>query len=263
MIKVVVHGALGRMGQAVVNAVCGAPELQLAGAVDIKADRDTLQVPDGAGEIPLFANIGTFLENFTPDVMVDFTQHDVVMPAIRTATENKVNVVIGTTGMSDDDFDEIDRLSRQHDVGAVVAPNFSLGAVLMMYLSRIAARFFDYAEIVEMHHEKKLDSPSGTAVTTAKEMARAREADFIHPESQKENLPGGRGADLSGIAIHSVRSPGFVASQEVILGTLGQTLRIRHDQINREGYGPGIVLAVKEVVKLKGLVVGLDKLMGL
>ncbi|MFP3975331.1 MAG: 4-hydroxy-tetrahydrodipicolinate reductase, partial [Dehalococcoidia bacterium] len=202
MIKVIVHGALGRMGQAVINAVCGDPELQITGAVDVKAERDALHLPDGAGEVPLSRNLESLLKNYTPDVMVDFTQHDAAMPAIRTATEHHVNVVVGTTGLSDDDFNEIDRLAQQHGVGAVVAPNFSLGAVLMMHLSSIAARFFDYAEIVEMHHEKKLDSPSGTAVMTAKEMAKAKKADFTYPESQKENLPGGRGAEISGIGIH-------------------------------------------------------------
>jgi len=263
LIEVLVHGALGKMGQAVLGAVCRDPALKLVGGIDIKADRDWLQLPDGSGEIPLSANLEFFLENSVADVLVDFTQHDAAMPAVRIAAEHRVNLVIGTTGLSASDLEEIGKLAKQYDVGAVVAPNFSLGAVMMMHLAKIAGRFFDYAEIIEMHHEQKIDSPSGTAIATAKGMVEARGKGFVYPVTRKESLAGGRGAELGGIALHSVRSPGYMAHQEVILGGPGQTLRIRHDQISREAFGPGITLAIKEVVKSKGLTFGLDKLLGL
>lgn len=262
-IRVLVHGALGRMGQEVINAVSRDPELNLTGAADEKAKDDSLRLPNGSGEIPLSADLKSILDNSTPDVMVDFTQHSATMPAARLATKHRINLVIGTTGLSKSDLDEIDKLSRSHGTGAIVAPNFSLGAVLTMYLSKISAKFFDYAEIIEMHHEKKIDSPSGTALATAEAMVKSRGKGFNYPQAQKEIIPGGRGANFEGIALHSVRSPGFMAHQEVIFGGPGQTLRIRHDQINREAFMPGVILAVKEVVKSKGLTFGLDKLLRL
>lgn len=262
-IRVLVHGALGKMGQAVINAVSRDPELLVVGAVDVKANRDQLQLPNGSGEFPLSTELESLIESTKPDVIVDFTQHDAAMPAVRIGTKHHINFVIGTTGLSETDLSEIDSLSRQNDVGAVVAPNFSLGAILMMHLSKIAGKYFDYAEIIEMHHEQKLDSPSGTAVATAKGMVETRGKGFIYPETQKESIMGARGAEYEGIALHSVRSPGYMAHQEVILGSTGQTLKIRHDQISREGFGPGITMAVKEVVKSKGLIFGLDKLLGL
>jgi 4-hydroxy-tetrahydrodipicolinate reductase len=262
-LNILIHGALGKMGQAVITAVCQDPELNPVGALDVKADRDNLVLPASSGEIPLSSDLESLLQKCRPDVMVDFTQHDATMPAVRLATRHQVNLVIGTTGLSEAELEEIDSLSRQHNVGAVVAPNFSLGAVLMMHLSKIAGRFFDYAEIIEMHHEQKLDSPSGTAIATARGMVEARGKAFTYPITQKESLAGGRGAEFEGVALHSVRSPGYMAHQEVILGGPGQTLKIRHDQISRYAFGPGITLAIKEVVKSKGLTFGLDKLLGL
>ena len=239
------------------------PELKLVGAVDVRASRELLVLPDGAGEIPLSTDVESLLASTQPDVMVDFTQRDATMPAVRFATGQGVNLVIGTTGLSEEELEEIDTLSRQHDAGVVVAPNFSLGAVVMMHLSKIAGKYFDYAEIIEMHHEQKLDSPSGTSIATARGMVESRGKAFTYPVPQKETLEGGRGAEFEGVALHSVRSPGYMAHQEVILSGPGQTLKIRHDQISRDAFGPGITLAIKEVVKSKGLSFGLDKLLGL
>ncbi len=263
-ISVLVHGALGKMGQAICAAVARDPELRLVGGVDIKARADRMLLPEGLGEIPLSADLKALIDRVSPRVMVDFTQHEAVMPAARIATAHGVHLVIGTTGLSEADLAEIDALTRTHGVGAVVAANFSLGAVLMMHLAKIAGKYFDYAEIIEMHHEQKLDSPSGTAVATARGMFEARgRRPFIYPQTRKESLPGARGAVFEGIALHSVRSPGYMAHQEVILGGPGQTLKIRHDQISRDAFGPGVILAIKEVVKSKGLIVGLDGLLGL
>ena len=261
-IRVVVRGAAGRMGQEVVKAVCQEPDTRLAGAVEVKAAGDSLNLPDGSGAVPSSDNLQQILASCQPDVLVDFTIAQTVMSAVRTAVEQGVNLVIGTTGLNADELKEIDRLARAHQVGAVVAPNFALGAVLMVHLARIAARYIDYAEIIELHHDRKADAPSGTALATARAMAEARGKPFLQPSGKGER-PASRGQQLEGVSIHSVRLPGLMAHQEIIMGAAGQTLTIRHDTINRECYMPGVILAVKEVVNRKGLVYGLDTLLGL
>jgi 4-hydroxy-tetrahydrodipicolinate reductase len=168
--------------------------------------------------------------------------------------------VIGTTGLTKEDLNEIDRLATAHKVGAVVAPNFALGAVLMIHLAKIAAKYLDYAEIIELHHHLKADAPSGTALATARAMAVARGKPFLQPTGKATES---RGQQVEGATIHSVRLPGLMAHQEVILGGPGQTVSIRHDTINRECYMPGVMLAIKEVVKHRGLIYGLDTLLGL
>ncbi len=260
-IKVVVYGASGRVGQEVVKAVCQELETQLVGAVELRVSGDYLTLPDGSG-VPFSASLGSILSRCQPDVVVDFTIAKATMPAVRTAAEHGVNMVIGTTGLSADDIDEIGRLAVAHKIGVVVAPNFALGAVLMMHLAKIAAKFLDYAEIIELHHERKVDAPSGTALATARAMAEARGKPFLQPSGQGEALVS-RGQSVEGVTIHSVRLPGLMAHQEVILGGPGQTLSIRHDTINRECYMPGVILAIKEVVKRPGLIYGLENLLGL
>jgi len=260
-IRVVVQGVSGRMGQVMVNALCREPETQVVGAVELKVSEDYLPLPNSSGSVPFSSNLDHILTGCQPDVLVDFTTAQATMPAVRIATNHGVNLVIGTTGLTADDLSEIDRLSKAHQVGAVVAPNFALGAVLMMHLAKVAARYFDYAEIIELHHHQKVDSPSGTALSTAKAMAAARGKPFYRPEQSKPS--DSLGEHVEGIAIHSVRLPGLMAHQEVLLGTSGQTLSIRHDTISRECYMPGVILAIKEVVKRKGLVYGLDTLLGL
>jgi len=261
-IKVVVRGAFGRMGRETVNTLCREPEIQLVGAVELQVTEDALSLPNGSGTIPLSSDLGSILTSCQPDVMVDFTIASAVMPAVRVATERGVNLVIGTTGLTADDLAEIDRLAVAHQVGAVVAPNFTIGAVLMMHLAKIAARYFDYAEIIELHHHLKADAPSGTALSTAKAMAQARGKPFQSPQQKEETLAS-RGEKVEGITLHSVRLPGLMAHQQVLLGGPGQTLSIRHDTISRECYMPGVILAIKEVGKRKGLVYGLDSLLNL
>jgi len=259
-IKVIVHGAAGKVGQEMVRAVCGEEDMQLVGAVDLKATGDSLSLPDGSGSVPFSADLGDILARCQPDVMVDFSIASATMPAVRLAAAKGVNLVIGTTGFSPDEVKEIERLVTEHGIGAVMAPNFALGAVLMMHLAKIAAKYLDYAEIIELHHHGKADAPSGTAQTTARTMAAARGKPFLRPSS-KDAVS--RGEQTEGVSIHSVRLPGLMAHQEVILGAPGQTLSIRHDTINRECYVPGVMLAIKEVVKRKGFILGLDKLLGL
>ena len=261
MLRVVVHGALGRVGQQVLDTVCHEPEMEVVGAVDLKIAQDRLPLPDGSGAVSASSDLDSILTSCQPDVMVDFSIAHATMPAVRTATDRGVNLVIGTTGLTADDIAEIERLSQEHQVGAVVAPNFALGAVVMTHLAKIAARYFDYAEIIELHHHLKADAPSGTALSTARAMAEAKGKPFQLPKQKKSF--NSRGEQVEGISIHSVRLPGLMAHQEIILGTAGQTLRIRHDTINRECYMPGVMLAIKEVVKRKGLTYGLDALLGL
>jgi 4-hydroxy-tetrahydrodipicolinate reductase len=259
-IRVAVHGALGKMGQTLTSALCREPGMQLVGATDIKATQDHLTLPDGSARIPLSKELESILNSCKPEVVVDFSNAKAVMPLVRLTAERGVNLVIGTTGLSAEDIKEIDRLAKAKGMGIVIAPNFALGAVLMMHLAKIAGQYLDFAEIIELHHEGKLDAPSGTALTTAKAMAQARGKPFSTPPAEKMES---RGKLVEGISIHSVRLPGLLAHQKVILGGAGQTLSIRHDTSGRECYMPGVMLAIKEVTKKKGLIYGLDSLLGL
>lgn len=262
-IAVLVHGALGKMGREVMAAVCRDRELEVVGAVDIKAAEEQLVLPDGSKTVPLARDLESALKRCKPGVVVDFSIAEAAMSAARLALKRGINVVIGTSGLTGDNLEEIDQLARGNGVGAVVAPNFALGSVVLLHLAKIAARFFDYAEIIELHHHEKADAPSGTALATAQAMVEARGKPFIYPATKKETLSGTRGGQVEGIAIHSVRLLGLMASQEVIFGAPGQTLTLRHDALNRECYMPGVILAIKEVVRRKGLVYGLDNLLDL
>ncbi|MFC1917448.1 4-hydroxy-tetrahydrodipicolinate reductase [Chloroflexota bacterium] len=261
-IKVVVRGAAGRMGQEVVRAICLEPETELVGCVDQKVTGKTMTLPDGSGSVPFSSDLEQILNDCQPAVVVDFTLAPAVIPAVQVITEKGVDLVIGTTGLSQDDLSEIDQLAVGHKVGVVVAANFAIGAVLMMHMAKIAAQHMDYAEIIELHHDKKADAPSGTALTTARGMAKARGKPFLQPDIKGEWSPS-RGQDVDGVMVHAVRLPGLLAHQEVILGGQGQTLSIRHDTISRECFMPGVILAVKEVINRTGLIYGLDTLLGL
>jgi len=262
-ITVVVHGAMGKMGKTVISAVCQEPETRLVGAVDIKVTGDRLQVPDGSGDVPLSTDLNSILVSQRPDVLVDFSVVKAAMPAIRLAAKRKVNIVSGTTGFSAADVEEIKKLIETNGIGAVMASNFALGAVVMIHLSRIAAKYFDSAEIIEFHHDMKMDAPSGTALSTAKSMAQAKGKPFSRPPEEKAEALKSRGEQIEGISIHSVRLPGLLAHQEIILGAAGQTLTIRHDTIDRDCFMPGVILAIKAVVKRPGLTVGLAPILGL
>ena len=262
-ITVVVHGAMGKMGKTVIGAICQDPETRLVGAVDIKITGDRLQLPDGSGDVPLSTDLESILASQKPDVLVDFSVAKAAMPAIRVAAKRKVNLVIGTTGFSATDVEEIKKLAETNEIGAVMASNFAIGAIVMMHLAKVAARYFDYAEIIEFHHNMKIDAPSGTALSTARAMAEAKGQSFRRPPVEKGEPLKSRGEQTAGISIHSVRLPGLLAHQEVIMGTAGQTLTIRHDTIDRDCFMPGVILAVKAVIKRRGLTVGLAPILGL
>ena len=261
-IKVVVQGASGKMGKEIISTLCPEPEIQVVGAVELQVSEDYLPLPDSSGTVPFSSDLDFILTDCRPDVLINFTTAQAVMPAVRAATKKGVNLVIGTTGLTDNNLSEIERLSTAHQVGAVVAPNFALGAILMIHRAKIAAKYLDCAEIIELHHHLKADAPSGTALSTAKAMAAARGKPFQHPPEPDKSLDS-RGKQVEGVSIHSVRLPGLLAHQEVLLGGPGQTLSIRHDTIGRQCYMPGIILAIKEVIKRKGLIYGLDTLLSL
>jgi 4-hydroxy-tetrahydrodipicolinate reductase len=261
-IKVVIHGALGKVGRELISAVPKEAGLELVGAVDILASQAYVMADD-AVKVPLSKDLASMIQTSHPQVVVDFTIAEASIAAARIALKQGVNMVIGTTGLSEDDIKEIDKLARKNKAGVIIAPNFALGAVLLMHLATIASKYFDHAEIIELHHNQKADAPSGTALNTANLMLQARGKPFLYATTKKEKLSGSRGGQTDGIAIHSVRLPGFVASQEVIFGGQGQTLHLRHDTTGRECFVPGIILAIKEVVKLQGLTYGLDKLLHL
>ena len=262
-ITVLVHGALGKMGREVVAAISRTPELELVGAVDIKSTQEQLTLPDGSRKVPLSSNLSSLIETCHPKVLLDFTIAEAAISAARIALKRGINVVIGTSGLSDENLKEIAQLSEANKVGAVVAPNFTIGAAVLLNAVKAAAKLFDYVDIIEMHHHEKVDAPSGTALATAKAMLQSRGKPFLYSKTKKETLSGTRGGEVDGVAIHSVRLPGFVASQEVVFGGQGQTLSFRHDTIGRECYVPGVILAIKEVVNRHGLVYGLDTLLNL
>jgi 4-hydroxy-tetrahydrodipicolinate reductase len=263
MIRVVVTGVTGKMGREVLLALCRDPEVEPAGAVSRSAPGDSLDLPIGKGTVPLSREVGPLLDQTGADVLVDFTNVEFALPAAQEAIRRGVRPVIGTSGLSREDVDTLRGICAASGLGGIFAANFALGGIVMMHLAKIAARYFDYAEVLEMHHEAKADAPSGTAIATARAMAEARGGAFKTAPTEKFTLPGSRGAEVDGIPLHSLRLPGLLAHQEIVLGAAGQTLRIRHDTISRECYMPGVLLAVKEVMKRNEFVVGLDTLLGL
>jgi 4-hydroxy-tetrahydrodipicolinate reductase len=246
MVKVGVLGARGRMGREVSRVVAEAPDLELAAEVDLGDARDPLT---GC------------------DVVVDFTHPSVVMDNLHWCIEHDLNAVVGTSGFGEDRLDEVQGwLAEERDVRVLIVPNFSVGAILMMRFAAEAARFFDSAEVIELHHAAKADAPSGTALRTAAMIAAARAAAGIAtpPEVTVSALPGARGATVEDVHVHSVRVAGLVAHQEVLFGGVGETLTIRHDSLDRASFLPGVLLAVRRLGSLPvGLTVGLEALLGL
>ncbi len=268
MIPVLVIGAAGRMGREVVKAVVGDPEIHLAGAVGrTSAGRDA-GIAAGIGNVGI--DISDDLEQSLlateARVAVDFSLPAVVKDNIRTLLKRGIAPVVGTTGLTEADLKALDAEAKEALVPLLVVPNFAIGAVLMMRFANECAKYFDSAEIIEYHHDKKLDAPSGTAFKTALGMREAKGEDFAHvggdSEAESSTAPGARGGTLGGIAIHSVRLAGYLAHQEVIFGMAGQTLNIRHDTITRECYMPGVIRAVKRVWDLEpGLTFGLESVL--
>lgn len=261
-LRVVVSGT-GFMGREVLAAVSREPDLQPVGVIEKFAQDDSVALPGGEGRVPLSNDPATLIAQTSPRVVIDFTNAAWTPEVARAALDRGASMVIGTTGLTEAFLADLASTCKAKAIGSVVAPNFAIGAIVMVHLARIASRFFDYAEIMESHQERKLDAPSGTAYLAAREMAAARGRPFLHTMPEKDTLPGARGSVYEGIAIHSQRMPGFVAHHEIAFGGLGQTLRIRHDSTGRDSFIPGVLIAVREVVNREELVIGLDKLVGL
>jgi len=240
-INVLVNGASGRMGQHVCAAVSADPELQLVAKTG---------VDDQLSDV---------IQKSKADVVVDFTDASVAFVNTATIIEANARPVIGTSGLTQQQVTELAKLCEAKNLGGIIAPNTSIGAIMMMRLAQLAVQQFPNVEIIEMHHDGKKDSPSGTAIKTAEMLAEARN-ELIELKPSKEIIPGARGASHESIPIHAVRLPGLVAHQEVIFGNTGETLTIRHDSINRECFMPGVLLACKKVMELNHLVYGLDQL---
>ena len=263
MVRVGVFGAGGRMGSTVCRAVAEDPDLELVAAVDpYHAGIDLAQLGLPGTGVQVSANADA-LAHAGAEVAVDFTVVEAARDNMRWCAENGVHVVVGTTGFSREDLADLEARFHQSTANAVVAPNFAIGAVLMMRFAEIAAPYFETGEIIELHHDAKADAPSGTAVLTAERMAAAGKEWGPDPTT-KVVVPGARGALVAGsIPVHSVRLRGLVAHQEVILGTTGQSLTIRHDSYDRASFMPGVLLAIRAVRDRAGLTVGLDTLLGL
>lgn len=264
-IKVAVNGALGNMGKEVIRAVVAEPGLELAAAIDVNGDGTDIGEIAGVGKtgIPVTADLAQTLRESKPDVLVDFTSPYSVMQNIETSLSLGVRPVVGTTGITEADLDKINNWSNQNQTSAIIAPNFAIGAVLMMLFAAKAAKYMPDAEIIELHHDKKVDAPSGTAIKTAEMILKARGHSGRKVVDELEKVTGARGGSMDGIHLHSVRLPGFVAHQEVIFGGIGQTLTIRHDSLSRTSFMPGVILAVKEIMKRPGVTYGLENILNL
>jgi 4-hydroxy-tetrahydrodipicolinate reductase len=262
MIRIGVLGAAGRMGRLVCRAVADDPDLALVAAVNPGSDGTELGPLIGHTDVDVrIADDRDALVHAETEVAVDFTTPQAVMGNIRWLLQHGIHGVVGTTGIGPKDLEELRGLAEGGDANVMVASNFAIGAVLLQRFAEQAARVFPAAEIIELHHETKVDAPSGTAINTAQRMAAARREDWSGPA--KETVDHVRGGEVDGIRVHSVRLPGLVAHQEVIFGGLGQTLTLRHDAPDRASYMPGVLLAVKSVASRPGLTVGLESLLGL
>ena len=259
--RVGVLGATGRMGATVCAAVHADPELELVAAVDpAAAPTDLRSATDVDSDLPVDSSIDAVSERGA-EVVVDFTTHAASMENLPVIAGAGIHAVVGTTGFSESDIETL-RMAFS-DSNALIAPNFAIGAVLMMRFAELAAPWFDSAEVIELHHENKIDAPSGTAMRTVERMA-AVSGEWTADPTRSETIAGARGAEgPAGIHVHSVRLRGLVAHQEVLLGGEGQTLSIRHDSLDRTSFMPGVVLAAKRVSELPGITLGLDSLLGL
>ena len=243
--RVAVLGSKGKVGATMVQAVAAAEDLSLSAEVD-------------AGD-PL-----NLLTDSNTEVVIDFTHPDVVMANLEFLIDNGIHAVVGTTGFTDERLQQVRSwLAAKPGASVLIAPNFAIGAVLSMHFAKQAAPYFESVEVIELHHPQKADAPSGTAARTAALIAEARKGLPPNPDATSTSLPGARGADVDGVPVHSVRLAGLVAHQEVLFGTLGETLTIRHDSIDRTSFVPGVLLAVRRVAEHPGLTIGIESLLNL
>jgi len=269
-IPVVVNGAAGKMGREVIKAIANAPDLTLLGAIDHNPqvlDKDAGEVAGcGPLEVPITSQFEPMLamaaQEKQPGVMVDFTHPSSVYNSVRSAIAYGVRPVVGTTGMSAEQIQDLAEFAEKASTGCLIVPNFSIGMVLLQQAAIQASKYFDHVEIIELHHNQKADAPSGTAVQTAQMLAELGKTFNPPSVKEEEKIPGARGGLANeGIRIHSIRLPGLIAHQEVIFGAAGQIYTLRHDTSDRACYMPGVLLAIRKVTQLKSLVYGLEKIL--
>ncbi|MFD1738528.1 4-hydroxy-tetrahydrodipicolinate reductase [Bacillus salitolerans] len=262
-IKIVIAGPRGRMGREALELIHKTEHFILVGAVD--RTNEGKKISDIEGLPPLDAVIFTDLERclqeVNADVLLDLTTPEIGRAHIKIAIQYGVRPVVGTTGFTQDDLKELELLVEDKKLGAIIAPNFAVGAILMMKFSQMAAKYFQDIEIIELHHDQKLDAPSGTGIKTAELIAQVRDSKKQGHPNEYEHIEGARGAEYDGIRLHSVRLPGLVAHQEVLFGGEGQTLTIRHDSYNRASFMSGVKLAIDTVMKIDLLVYGLENIL--
>lgn len=262
MIRVCVNGACGKMGSEVVRAIEKEDGLTLVGAVDVNNVGTSIGEFAGTKDtLFIERDLGKVIDEVKPDVVVEFTGPKWVYDNTRLILGKGIPAVVGTTGLSREQVDELDALSEEKGVAVLWGTNFAIGAILMMEFAKSAAKYFKNVEIIEYHHDQKLDAPSGTSLTTERLIKEIRGVQSQGHPDEKELVKGARGAEMDGIHIHSVRLPGFIAHQEVIFGDPGQILTIRHDSMNRGCFMPGVMLACKSIIGKVGFIEGLDKIL--
>ena len=261
--NVLVSGACGRMGQEVVRTIVQETNDNLIGAYDKKDVGANIISKLGldAPEAKIYGDLQQAIDQLQPEVIIDFTSPEVVMENIELALKNKVHMIVGTTGITEADMEKISDWSHQANKNILIVPNFALGAVLLMKYSAQIAKYMNQVEIIELHHDEKIDAPSGTAVKTAELINQNRDNNQEKKVEEIEKLKGARGGKKDDLHIHSVRLPGLVAHQEVIFGGEGQTLKLRHDSYDRKSFMPGVRMALEKIEDLDGLVYGLEHLL--
>ena len=262
MKKIVMFGICGEMGTSISRELIREEGIKLVGGFDIR----NVGIDIGeflTGEKTGYRIYDSYddIKELNPEIIIDFTNADAANKNINWAIDNGINIIVGTTGLDKDDLANIERKARGARSKTLIVPNFSIGAVIMIKISKMISKYFDNCEIIELHHDKKKDAPSGTSVFSAEEIGRCSDFNKTRlKESENENIEGSRGGFISGIHIHSVRLPGLLAHQNIIFGTKGQTLSIKHDSLDRSSFYPGVILAIKNLDKLSNYTFGLDKL---
>ena len=263
-IKVAIAGARGKMGAEAVHTVMKSEKMELVAALDYKEVGNTLAslefFPD-TFEIPIYTDFEKLVAETKPDVFVDLTNPHCVYEHTKKALLHHVRPVVGTTGFTDEQLQELVDIAKEQRIGCIIAPNFAIGAILMMKFAKEAAKYFPDVEIIEMHHDQKLDAPSGTGIKTAQMISKVREEKQQGHPNEKETHAGSRGANYEGMRIHSVRLPGLVAHQQVLFGGTGELLTIRHDSLNRGSFMGGVAFCIEEVMKRETLIYGLENIL--
>ncbi|EUJ19607.1 dihydrodipicolinate reductase [Listeria aquatica FSL S10-1188] len=263
MIKVAVSGFKGRMGSEVVRTVLAEKDMELVAVLDHEpTEKNIAELPEFHAEnVPVYGDLGQLLSEAHPEAVVDFTTPASAYQNTKKIIEHGARAIVGTTGFTTEQIEELTHLAEAKQTGSLIAPNFAVGAVLMMQFAEKVAAYFPNVEIIELHHDRKLDAPSGTAVKTAEMISKTREKIKQGHPDEKETLPGARGADYEGMRIHSVRLPGLIAHQEVVFGAAGQGLTIRHDSYDRVSFMSGVTLAIRKTAELKTLIYGLENIL--